>query len=51
MVVYPAASLVNYYRGDNIVLINKDYTGLDNSADIIFRDKIGEVLAEAVKDL
>ena len=50
-VVYPAASLVNYYRGDNIVLINKDYTGLDNSADIIFRDKIGEVLAEAVKDL
>ncbi len=51
LVVYPAASLVNYYRGDNIVLINKDYTGLDNSADIIFRDKIGEVLAEAVKDL
>ncbi len=51
LVVYPAASLVNYYRGNDIVLINKDATGFDGSADIIFRDKIGEVLDEALKGL
>lgn len=48
LVVYPAASLVNYYRGEDIVLINKDATGLDSSATLVFRDKIGVVLDKAV---
>lgn len=49
LVVYPAAGLVDYYRGSDIVLINKDETGLDSSAGIIFRNKIGDVLDEAIK--
>lgn len=42
--VYPAASLVNYYRGNKLVLINKSQTPYDNRADLILNDSIGEVL-------
>ena len=42
--VYPAAGLVNYYRGDRLALINMEATSYDNHADLIVRGKIGEVL-------
>ncbi len=48
LVVYPAAGLINYYNGNKLVLINKSATSVDNRADLIIDDKIGEVLAEAV---
>lgn len=42
--VYPAASLVEYYRGDKLILINKSETHFDNRALLQFNDSIGEVL-------
>lgn len=43
LVVYPAASLVNYYRGSKLVLVNKDRTSMDSRADLVLSDAIGEV--------
>ncbi|MCI1944881.1 NAD-dependent protein deacylase [Clostridium luticellarii] len=44
LVVYPAAGLINYFKGKNLVLINKSSTSYDNRADIVIHDKIGSVL-------
>ncbi len=46
LVVYPAAGLVNYYRGDKLVLINKGTTGYDTNANLLISEKIGEVFAQ-----
>lgn len=46
--VYPAAGLINYYSGKRLVLINRDVTPYDRKADLIIRDKIGEVLGSVV---
>ena len=48
LVVYPAAGLVQYFRGDDIVLINKTETPYDKKADLVIYDSIGEVLGDAV---
>lgn len=44
LVVYPAAGLIDYYNGDKLVLINKASTSVDNRADLVINDSIGEVL-------
>jgi len=44
LVVYPAAGLINYYRGDKLVLINRDPTPYDGQADLVIHDSIGKVL-------
>lgn len=44
LVVYPAAGLINYYRGDKLVLINRDATPYDRRADLVMHDAIGKVL-------
>lgn len=45
LVVYPAAGLIDYYRGNKLVLINKAATSRDYSqADLVISDPIGEVL-------
>ena len=44
LVVYPAAGLIDYYRGTKLVLINKDETARDSIADLIITGKIGEIL-------
>lgn len=46
--VYPAAGLIDYYRGDRLVLINKSSTPYDSYADLVINDSIGKVLGEAV---
>ena len=46
--VYPAAGLLQYYQGDNLVLINKSETSFDSYASIVIRDAIGETLGEVV---
>ena len=46
--VYPAAGLIQYYKGDNLILINKSETNFDNYASIIIRDPIGETLGAVV---
>ena len=48
LAVYPAAGLIEYYRGDKLVLINKSATSYDENANIIIHDSIGKVLREAV---
>lgn len=49
--VYPAAGFVRYFNGENVVLINRDETHFDSSATLVFREKIGEVLSEAISKL
>ncbi len=45
LTVYPAAGLVHYYRGNKLVLINKSATGLDEDANLVIKEPIGEVLS------
>ena len=45
LTVYPAAGFVDYYRGNKLVLINRDETPMDYRANLIIRDKIGEVFS------
>ena len=42
--VYPAASLVNFYRGDTLIVINKEATIASKQADYVFVDDITKVL-------
>ena len=42
--VYPAAGLINYYRGHKLVLINKSAVARDLAADLVIRDPIGATL-------
>lgn len=51
LAVYPAAGFVHYFRGKHIVLINREETQFDKAASIVFRDKIGDVMSEAVNML
>lgn len=46
LVVYPAAGLVNYYRGNKLVLINKAATALDQKANLVISGSIGEILSQ-----
>ena len=48
LVVYPAASFVSYYKGKDIVLINKSKTGYDGNASVVINEPIGEILYKAV---
>ncbi len=45
LVVYPAAGLIDYYRGNKLVLINKSTTPRDSSADLVINDSIGQVFS------
>ena len=51
LTVYPAAGLLNYYRGNRLVLINKSVTPMDGRADLVISGPIGEVLGEAVEGM
>lgn len=44
LVVYPAAGLIDYFRGKNIVLINKSATAGDTRANLVIHESIGKVL-------
>jgi len=44
--VYPAAGLINDYRGHKLVLINRDAVARDLEADLVITDPIGETLAQ-----
>lgn len=47
LTVYPAAGLIDYYRGNKLVLINKSATSRDSQADLVICGSVGEALAEA----
>jgi NAD-dependent deacetylase len=48
LAVNPAASLVRYFRGSHLVVINKGETSSDSDADLVCRESIDEVLQAAV---
>lgn len=48
LVVYPAAGLISYFKGKNLVLINKDETAYDKKADLVIHERIGEVFEKLV---
>ena len=51
LVVYPAAGLIDYFRGRKLVVINKSPTPRDKGADLLIADSIGKVLGEAVEGM
>ena len=46
LTVYPAAGLIDYYRGDRLVLINRDSTPYDNRADLVLHQNLGAVFSQ-----
>ena len=46
LTVYPAAGLLQYYRGSRLVLINRDETPYDSYADLVFHDSLGKIFAQ-----
>ena len=46
LTVYPAAGLINYYRGDRLVLINRDATPYDRHADLVFHESLGDIFSQ-----
>lgn len=44
--VYPAAGFINYFRGKNLVVINRTETSADERADLVIHDSIGKVFEE-----
>lgn len=51
LAVYPAAGLIRYFQGEDLVLINKSRIRYDADADLVIHDSIGEVLEKAVSML
>ena len=46
LTVYPAAGLIDYYRGDRLVLINRDVTPYDSRANLVFHESLGTVFGQ-----
>ena len=46
LTVWPASGLINYFKGRNLVLINRDATPYDNKADLVINDSLGKVFNE-----
>ena len=46
LTVYPAAGLLRYYRGNRLVLINRDETPYDSEADLVLHESLGSVFSQ-----
>lgn len=46
LTVYPAAGLINYYRGNRLVLINRDPTPYDHQADLVLHETLGKIFSQ-----
>ena len=46
LTVYPAAGFVRYFRGNDLVLINRDPTPMDSECSLVLHEKVGEVLSQ-----
>lgn len=46
LAVYPAAGLIDYYRGNKLILINKTATPRDSVADLVIQGSIGEIFSK-----
>ncbi len=49
LTVYPASLLINYFKGNKLVLINKDATSFDNKADLVINESLGNVFKQIKK--
>lgn len=49
LAVYPAAGLVDYFKGKKLVLINKGRTQKEQRADMVINEPIGEVFRQVVE--
>lgn len=49
--VYPAAGLIQYFHGKNIVLINKEKTSYDKMCNLVFYDNIGKIMKKIEQNL
>lgn len=45
LAVYPAAGLIDYYKGDKLILVNKSATPMDGRADLLVQGAIGEIFS------
>ena len=48
LTVYPAAGFVRYFRGNDLVLINRDPTPMDSECSLVLHEKVGEVLSQII---
>lgn len=48
LIVYPAAGLIKYFRGTNLVLINKTETQADSIANLVIHEKLGTILERII---
>ena len=48
LTVYPAAGLVHYFKGQNLILINRDATPMDDRADLVIHDSVGKVFSSLI---
>ena len=46
LAVYPAAGLIDYYKGDKLILVNKSATPMDGRADLLVQGAIGEIFSQ-----
>ncbi len=51
LVVYPAAGLINYFKGNSLILVNKGTTSADSKADLVINDNIGKVFNEVMEQI
>jgi NAD-dependent deacetylase len=51
LVVYPAAGLIRYFKGKNLVLINKSITMYDRNADLVINESIGKVFKKVMDNM
>lgn len=51
LVVYPAAGFIDYFEGNDLVLINRDPTPKDDKAALVLRNSVGEALETAAEAL
>jgi NAD-dependent deacetylase len=51
LLVYPAAGLLNYYRGDKLIILNMGATPFDSMAEIVIRQRAGDVMKKIVNGL
>ena len=51
LTVYPAAGLIDYFNGKNLVLVNKSETSADRRADLVIHEAIGEVFTQVMQNI
>lgn len=46
LAVYPAAGLIDYFRGEKLILINREMTQYDKNADLVFHESLGSLFSK-----